>query len=182
MKKHELAKFIEWLSLNIDEFKDNSPEETVSTLNATIVSPNGNQKIENWINEFKQTTMAKLQGGGLIEKLFSRKTKTSPSTTVVYKVGNDRLYSIDTLKNGNRREIIERLKDFNGKDIISPDRIFTAREISPNKDTIIYSVVHKNAAEPDTLYSSNLSGITNKANGQKFNPLFDQFFKNFSQK
>ena len=46
MEKQELIKFIEWLPLNVEEFKESSPEDIINTLNSLSQTEEGNSTIE----------------------------------------------------------------------------------------------------------------------------------------
>lgn len=63
LNKQELAKFVEWLPSNIDEFKDKNPEEVVTILNKMSQTEEGINTISNLINEFKQTAQMFKIGG-----------------------------------------------------------------------------------------------------------------------
>lgn len=71
VNKQELAQFIKWLSSNIDEFKNKTPEETVSSLNKSSQTENGINKIVSFVNQFKQNT-EKFQKGGKFDSLINK--------------------------------------------------------------------------------------------------------------
>lgn len=65
LNKQELTTFVEWLPLNIEEFKDKNPEEVVMILNKMSQTEEGINTISNLINEFKQTTQIFKRGGSI---------------------------------------------------------------------------------------------------------------------
>lgn len=77
MEKQELAAFVEWLSSNVEEFKDKNPEEVVTMLNELSQTDEGVNVISNLINRFKERTQMFEQGGKLSflveNKIYSKK-------------------------------------------------------------------------------------------------------------
>lgn len=70
MNKEDLTQFIEWLPVNINEFKDKTPDEVVTILNKLAQTEEGLNEISGLISQFKQKQMFKFGGklGQLINK------------------------------------------------------------------------------------------------------------------
>lgn len=54
MNKEDLTQFIEWLPVNINEFKDKTPDEVVTILNKLAQTEEGLNEISGLISQFKQ--------------------------------------------------------------------------------------------------------------------------------
>lgn len=65
MEKQELTKFIKWLSSNVDEFKNKTPEEIVTTINKLSQTEEGMNAISDFINKFKKNSQMFREGGKL---------------------------------------------------------------------------------------------------------------------
>lgn len=75
MNKQELAKFVEWLPTNVEEFKDKTPEEIVTILNQKSQTEEGMVEISDLIDQFKQNSPL-FKKGGKMEFLINKfKTK-----------------------------------------------------------------------------------------------------------
>ena len=57
MNKEDLTQFIEWLPVNINEFKDKTPDEVVTILNKLAQTEEGLNEISGLISQFKQKQM-----------------------------------------------------------------------------------------------------------------------------
>lgn len=70
MNKEDLTQFIEWLPVNINDFKDKTPDEVVTILNKLAQTEEGLNEISGLISQFKQKQMFKFGGklGQLINK------------------------------------------------------------------------------------------------------------------
>lgn len=75
MNKQELAKFVEWLPTNVEEFKNKTSEEIVTILNKKSQTEEGMVEISDLIDQFKQNAPL-FKNGGKMEFLINKfKTK-----------------------------------------------------------------------------------------------------------
>lgn len=61
MNKEDLTQFIEWLPVNINEFKDKTPDEVVTILNKLAQTEEGLNEISGLISQFKQNRCLNLE-------------------------------------------------------------------------------------------------------------------------
>lgn len=175
MDNKELQEFIAWLPNNIEDFKDKTPEEVANILNDMSKTEDGMSMIEGMIATFKESVMKYGLGDKIISLVNKIKGKKEP--IVKGYEDNDRYYEHVNDTDGSIIQNIYRRKGFDGHDLVGPEIILTKRTISPDKkDTIIYSIIDKDIKK---LYDNNNTGIVNKANGEKFNTIFDDSFSRF---
>lgn len=74
MDKENIIKFIEWLPLNIDEFKNNNSEEVVNKLNELSNTEEGINIISDFITKFKESNKL-FKKGGKIDLLIKKFNK-----------------------------------------------------------------------------------------------------------
>lgn len=175
MDNKELQEFIAWLPNNIEDFKDKTPEEVANILNDMSKTEDGMSMIEGMIATFKESVMKYGLGDKIISLVNKVKGKKGP--VVKGYEANDRYYEQVNDTDGSIIQNIYRRKGFDGHDLVGPEIILARRTISPDKkDTIIYSIIDKDIKK---LYDNNNTGIANKANGEKFNTIFDDSFSRF---
>lgn len=152
MEKENLYKFIEWLSLNIEDFKDKTPEEIVGVLNKKSSTEDGMDEISELINQFKNSSPL-FKNGGKVNYLINKfkkggKSAQRPSDSVVNefhgvdlfeygpnKYKTSRGYLVRDLKPGVRSEILP-----NGVGLrqITNNNITTTELVSPDKRDTLY--------------------------------------------
>lgn len=81
MNEQELAQFVEWLPSSIEEFKDKTPEEIVTTLNKMSQTEEGMNTISTLIDQFKRNSSKIFKSGGKLNYLINKFKNGKPINT-----------------------------------------------------------------------------------------------------
>lgn len=199
MDKENLYKFIEWLSSNIEDFKDKTPDKVVEVLNKKSSTEDGMNEISGLIEQFKKRSQI-FKNGGKINYLINKfqkggKSVQRPSDSNVKKFHGIDLFEYSpnkyktstgylarSLKPGVRKEILPsgvRLRQ------ITNNNITTTELVSPDKRDTLY--IHNGVGgrvdsniddsgflgilglRQPTPVSNRYKELQNKFNVQKFN-------------
>lgn len=76
----EQVEFLQWLSTNVKEFVDKTPEEIVNTLNELYQTPEGQEQVINLIKSFKDSKKkaSKFAKGGKLDYLVTKYQNGNP--------------------------------------------------------------------------------------------------------
>lgn len=152
MNEQELAQFVEWLPSNIEEFKDKTPKEIVTTLNKMSQTEEGMNMISILIDQFKQSSQMFKKGGkisSLIDKFQNGGKSNQRSSDInrkdfhgvdLFEYGPNRYktskgYLSRNLQNGTKQEV---LSNNVGLRQITRDNITTTELVSPDKKDTLY--------------------------------------------
>lgn len=156
----EQVEFLQWLSTNVEEFADKTPEEIVNTLNELYQTPEGQEQVVNLIKSFKDSKKknSKFAKGGKLDYLVTKYQNGNPfkvkmnlkikgqsplanniegDDILSYKSGNEVQDPIRTINDGNGHYYYEdedgQWKDIDGN-VVSVDTPELRKEERELKD------------------------------------------------
>ena len=103
----EQVEFLQWLSTNVREFEDKTPEEIVNTLNELYQTPEGQEQVVNLIKSFKDSKKkaSKFAKGGKLDYLVTKYQNGNPfkgKMNLKIKGKNPLNKDVETLEKGNK--------------------------------------------------------------------------------
>ena len=186
MNKEDLTQFIEWLPVNINEFKDKTPDEVVTILNKLAQTEEGLNEISGLISQFKQKQMFKFGGklgqlinkfqqGGKSDQRKSDKVRKNFHGVSLFEYGPNKYKTargtlVRDLKPGVHQET---LSNGIGLRQITRNNTTTSELVSPDKRDTLYindaGILGKLGLRTPTPVSSNFRRLQGIFNAEKFN-------------
>ena len=186
MNKEDLTQFIEWLPVNINEFKDKTPDEVVTILNKLAQTEEGLNEISGLISQFKQKQMFKFGGklgqlinkfqqGGKSDQRKSDKVRKNFHGVSLFEYGPNKYKTargtlVRDLKPGVHQET---LPNGIGLRQITRNNTTTSELVSPDKRDTLYindaGILGKLGLRTPTPVSSNFRRLQGIFNAKKFN-------------
>lgn len=144
----EQVEFLQWLSTNVEEFADKTPEEIVNTLNELYQTPEGQEQVVNLIKSFKDSKKktSKFAKGGKLDYLVTKYQNGNPfkvKMNLKIKGQSPLNEDVETFEKGNKVKVSPKDKEELGR--------FTEYVVMPNgeqRQAIINELPFEEVVQP----------------------------------